>query len=185
MIKGFSEKMSLRSLLNIFYCIFTGSHISVTFFMPYVICISSELTIYLKSAPLAAMLSCMASWCLTTTPGPIRYGYNTTLWTANNDISTFLLKTKRKLTDAVKLHYLPRRKTRLDKKRKYFYISICIEGKWIFIIEKNAYLIRIDDDLALLLVTARDKKHVVERWRVVQYGVIVEGGEDVPCTELE
>ena len=47
------------------------------------------------------------------------------------------------------------------------------------------YLVSVDNDLALLLVASRDEQHVVERWRVVQDRVVVEGRQHVPGAELE
>ena len=46
-------------------------------------------------------------------------------------------------------------------------------------------MIRIDNDLALLLVAAGDEQHVVERRSVVEDGVVIEGGEDVAGPELQ
>ena len=47
------------------------------------------------------------------------------------------------------------------------------------------HLVGVDDDLALLLVTARDQEHVVEGGRVVQHGLVLEGGEDVAGAVLK
>jgi hypothetical protein len=47
------------------------------------------------------------------------------------------------------------------------------------------YLVRVYDDLALLLLAARDEEHVVERGRVVQDVLVLERGQHVARTELE
>ena len=47
------------------------------------------------------------------------------------------------------------------------------------------HLIRVDYDLALFLVAARDEQHVVQRRRVVQDALVLEGGEHVACSELD
>ena len=46
-------------------------------------------------------------------------------------------------------------------------------------------MIRVDDDFALFLAAPRDEQHVVERGRVVQHGLVVKRGQDVPCPELQ
>ena len=46
-------------------------------------------------------------------------------------------------------------------------------------------LIGVNDDLALLLVTAGDEQQVVERRRVVQDPVVLKRVQDVPAPEFE
>ena len=47
------------------------------------------------------------------------------------------------------------------------------------------YLICVDNNLALFLVTACDEQQVVERRGVVQDAVILEGVENISATELK
>ena len=47
------------------------------------------------------------------------------------------------------------------------------------------YLVRVYDDLALLLVAAGDEQHVVERGGVVEHGLVLEGGEHVAGAVLQ
>ena len=47
------------------------------------------------------------------------------------------------------------------------------------------HLIRVDYDLALFLVAARDEQHVVQRRRVVQDALVLEGREHVARPELD
>ena len=47
------------------------------------------------------------------------------------------------------------------------------------------YLVGVDDDLALLLVSAGDDEHVVEAGRVVYQSLVLVRGEDVPGPRLQ
>ena len=47
------------------------------------------------------------------------------------------------------------------------------------------YLIRVDNDLALFLVTASDEQEVVEGWGVVQDAIVLEGVENISASELQ
>ena len=47
------------------------------------------------------------------------------------------------------------------------------------------HLIRVHDDLALLLVAASDEQHMIQRRRVVQDTLVLKGREHVACSELD
>ena len=50
---------------------------------------------------------------------------------------------------------------------------------------KNAYLVSVNDDFALLLVRAGDEEHVVKRGSVVENGVIFEGIQNITGAKFE
>ena len=47
------------------------------------------------------------------------------------------------------------------------------------------YLVGVDDDLALLLVRARDDEHVVEAGRVVNDALVLVGGQNIASPRLQ
>ena len=52
-------------------------------------------------------------------------------------------------------------------------------------IERNFYLVCVDDNLTLLLVSAGDDEHVVEAGRVVYQSLVLVRGQDVPGPRLQ
>ena len=53
------------------------------------------------------------------------------------------------------------------------------------VVEGGSDLVGVDDDLALLLVSAGDDEHVVEAGRVVYQSLVLVRGEDVPGPRLQ